>query len=150
MTPKTDSTMEKQRVLFLCTGNSCRSQMAEGLLRELAGEQHEALSAGAKPSGHVHPHSITVMDELGIDISQQRSKSIHDFLPPAGLPPNLIVSVCDSAAENCPLFPGNVQHVQMPFEDPAHATGTVEDRLAMFRKIRDEIRSAIIETFIPS
>jgi len=138
----------RKRVLFLCTGNSCRSHMAEGLLRAWAAGGHESLSAGANPSGYVHPLAIQVMQEIGIDISQQSSKSIREFLPPEGVPPNLIVSVCDSAAEACPLFPGNVERLHWPFDDPAHAEGTEEEKLAFFRRVRDEIRSAIEEHFV--
>ena len=139
---------ERTRVLFLCTGNSCRSQMGEGLLRHLAGERYDSLSAGAKPSGYVHPLAIEVMQELDIDISEQQSKSIQDFLPPIGEPPHFIISVCDSAAEECPIFPGEVENVHIPFFDPADATGTEEERKAVFRKVRDEIQAMIEERFV--
>ena len=137
----------KKRVLFLCTGNSCRSQMAEGLLRELGGHRHEALSAGAAPAGYVHPQAVEVLREIGIDISRHASKSITDFLPPNGVPPDLIVSVCDAAAENCPTFPGNVERLHWHFDDPAHATGSDEEKMTCFRRVRDEMRSAI-EAFV--
>ena len=133
----------KQRILFLCTGNSCRSQMAEGLLRQLAGDRFESLSAGAKPAGFVHPLAIEVMRDIGIDISGQASKSIDDFLPPEGEPPDLIISVCDAAAEECPTFPGNVKRLHWPFEDPPHGEETNAEKLIVFRRVRDEIQNAI-------
>jgi arsenate reductase len=137
----------KQRVLFLCTGNSCRSQMAEGLLRQLAGDQFESLSAGSKPSGYVHPLAVEAMRELGIDISAQQSKSINDFLPPAGQPPDVVVSVCESAARECPTFPRPVDRIPLPFDDPADAEGSDEEKMAVFRRVRDEIKLAIEERF---
>lgn len=137
----------RQRVLFLCTGNSCRSQMAEGLLREMAGDRYESLSAGSKPSGYVHPLAVEAMRELGIDISTQTSKSIDEFLPPAGEPPDVVISVCESAARECPSFPGQVSRVPLPFDDPAHAEGTDEEKMAVFRRVRDEIKGAIEERF---
>ncbi|MGH7127259.1 MAG: arsenate reductase ArsC [Planctomycetaceae bacterium] len=136
-------TNKPPRVLFLCTGNSCRSQMAEGLLRALGGERYESLSAGAKPAGFVHPMAVEAMREIGIDISGQRSKSIHEFLPPQGEPPDRIISVCDSAARECPVFPGEVERLHWPFEDPTHAEGSPEDTLAWVRRVRDEIRATI-------
>lgn len=134
----------KRRVLFLCTGNSCRSQMGEGWLRELAGERYESLSAGAKPTGNVNPLAIEVMREVGIDLSRHVSQSMTDFLPPDGEPPDLIISVCDAAAKECPAFPGTVEHWHWPFDDPADAEGTADERLQFFRRVRDEIRSAIV------
>lgn len=131
--------IQKKRVLFLCTGNSCRSQMAEGILRDEAGDKYEALSAGAKPSGYVHPLSVTAMQELGIDISHQKSKHIDEFLPPDGKPPHLIISVCSSAEKECPLFPMDVERWHWPFDDPADATGSEEEKLVEFRRVRDEI-----------
>lgn len=137
-----------KRILFLCTGNSCRSHMAEGLLRHLGGDRYVSLSAGSKPAGYVHPMAIEVMAELGIDVSGHESKSILAFLPPEGEPPDLVVSVCDSAAAECPTFPGDVERVHVPFDDPAHAVGTEEERLADFRRVRNEIRSMIEERFV--
>ena len=135
-----------RRVLFLCTGNSCRSQMAEGLFRKLAGADIESLSAGARPSGYVHPLAVEVMGELEIDISGQLSKSIDDFLPPTGIPPDVVISVCDNAADQCPVFPGGgVQRLHWPFDDPADATGTNDQKRDVFRRVRDEIREMIIE-----
>lgn len=133
----------KRRVLFLCTGNSCRSQMAEGLLRELAGDRFEAFSAGSKPSGYVHPLAIQAMQELSIDISRQVSKHINQFLPPEGEPPHLIISVCSSAETECPLFPMEVERWHWPFDDPADAIGSDADKLLEFRRVRDEIREQL-------
>jgi arsenate reductase (thioredoxin) len=140
-------TTTRQRVLFLCTGNSCRSQMAEGLLRHLGGDRFEALSAGANPAGYVHPMAVSAMAELGVDISQQASKHINEFLPPEGDPPDLIISVCSSAEKECPVFPGAVERLHWPFDDPAHATGDDEEKLAEFRRVRDEIGSRLTEHF---
>lgn len=139
----------KKRVLFLCTGNSCRSQMAEGLLQSIDGP-FEALSAGAKPAGYVHPMAVQVMQELGIDISGQSSKHIDEFLPPRGTAPDLIISVCSSAEKECPMFPEDVERLHWPFDDPAHATGTDEEKLAEFRRVRDEIDRAIRERLCDS
>jgi len=130
----------KTRVFFLCTGNSCRSHMAEGWLRDLAGDRFEALSAGAKPTGYVHPLAIKVMAEVGVDISQHRSKSIDEF---AGQPFDLLVTVCDNARESCPMYAGAKRQVHWGFDDPAHATGTKPEQLAVFRRVRDEIRQRI-------
>jgi arsenate reductase len=139
-------TTPPRRVLFLCTGNSCRSQMAEGLLRELSRGGTESLSAGALPSGYVHPMAIEVMGELEIDISGQHSKSIDEFLEPAETIPHVVISVCDSAAARCPVFPGReVQRLHWPIDDPADATGTDDQKRAQFRRVRDEIRLAIEE-----
>lgn len=133
----------KLRVLFLCTGNSCRSQMAEGLLREMAGERFEALSAGSNPAGYVHENAVLVMGQIGIDISSLRSKSINEFLPPEGTPPDLIISVCSGAEKDCPTFPGKVERWHWPFDDPAHAVGTNEEKVAEFTRVRDEIRESL-------
>ncbi len=133
----------RRRVLFLCTGNSCRSQMAEGLLRHLAGDRFEALSAGAKPAGYVHPRAVAAMQELGIDIGPQRSKHINEFLPPEGTPPDLIISVCSSAEKECPLFPAAVERWHWPFDDPYHSQGTEEWIQSEFRRVRDEIRDRL-------
>ncbi|MBI4603060.1 MAG: arsenate reductase ArsC [Planctomycetes bacterium] len=133
----------KRRVLFLCTANCIRSQMAEGLLRHLASDRLESLSAGAWPAGYVHPLAIAAMNEIGIDIGAQRSKGIREFLPPEGAPPDLVISVCDSAARECPAFPGKVERAHWPFFDPVLAEGTDGERLAVFRRVRDEIRTRI-------
>ena len=139
--------MTTQRILFLCTGNSCRSQMAEGLLRAMDPKRFTALSAGSRPAGYVHPMAIEAMSELGIDIGDQVSKSISEFLPPNGTPPDLIISVCSAAETACPSFPGKVERLHWPFDDPAHATGSDEEKMAEFRRVRDEIRSRLTEHF---
>lgn len=128
------------RVLFLCTGNSCRSHMAEGWLRHLASDRLESLSAGADPAGYVHPLAVQVMQEVGVDISKHTSKSIQDFLDD---PPDVVVSVCSHAAENCPVFPGRVRRLTWPFDDPAHAEGSETEKLDFFRRVRDEIHDRI-------
>jgi arsenate reductase (thioredoxin) len=127
---------DKKRVLILCTGNSARSQMAEGLLRHDAGDQFEVSSAGTKPS-HVRPEAIAVMRELGIDISNHRSKHVDEF---RGQPFHYVITVCDNAKESCPYFPGTVS-IHHSFEDPAGFKGTEPERLAVFRRVRDEIRA---------
>ena len=125
----------RKRVLILCTGNSARSQMAEGLLRNLAADRFEVQSAGVAPT-HVRPEAITVMRELGIDISQHRSKSVDEFL---GQPFDYVITVCDNANEQCPIFPANTKRIHWSFEDPAEAKGDEGARLKVFRKMRDEI-----------
>lgn len=128
---------EKKRVLILCTGNSARSQMAEGLLREIAGEKFEVESAGVEPS-IVRPEAIEAMNEIGIDISNHRSKSVDEFV---GQKFDYIITVCDNAKESCPVFPGNAERIHQSFEDPPPATvGDYESRLEIFRRVRDEIR----------
>src|SRR6478609_2877578 len=126
----------KKRVLILCTGNSARSQMAEGLLRHDAGDRFEVESAGTRP-GHVRPEAIAVMKELGIDISGHRSKHVQEFEKESF---DLVLTVCDNAKESCPVFPGHSNRIHEGFEDPAAAKGTEEERLALFRRVRDEIR----------
>ena len=127
---------DKKRVLILCTGNSARSQMAEGLLRHDAGERFEAFSAGTKPS-QVRAEAIAAMSELGIDISGQRSKSVDEF---TGQQFDYVLTVCDNAKESCPLFPGKAAMIHRNFEDPAAFQGSEPERLALFRRVRDEIR----------
>jgi arsenate reductase len=127
----------KPTVLILCTGNSCRSHLAEGILRAAAGDILEVQSAGSKPAGHVHPLAIVAMREIGIDISTHRSKSMNEFL---GRPIETVITVCGDADAACPIFPGQVNRHHWPFADPAHATGTDEEKLAVFRRVRDEIR----------
>ena len=129
----------KTRVLFLCTGNSCRSQMAEGFLRALAGDTFEAHSAGTRPST-LNPLAVRVMREAGIDISHQRSKDVAEYL---GSPIDLVITVCDNAREQCPIFPGAARREHWPFADPAEATGTDDERLNVFRRLRDEIAARI-------
>ena len=135
--------MPKPRVLFLCTGNSARSQMAEGFLRHLAGDRYDVESAGIDPST-VNPLAITAMREVGIDISGHRSKSAGTFL---GQHFPYVITVCDNANERCPVFPGVVTRLHWPLEDPAKATGSETARLAVFRRIRDEI-GARVRAFI--
>jgi arsenate reductase len=127
---------DRKKVLILCTGNSARSQIAEGLLRHDAGNRFIVESAGTKPS-HVRPEAIAVMKELGIDISGNRSKSVDEF---AGRAFDYVVTVCDNAKETCPVFPGHATHLHRNFEDPAAAEGSATARLAVFRRVRDEIR----------
>ncbi|HUG19682.1 MAG TPA: arsenate reductase ArsC [Planctomycetaceae bacterium] len=129
-----------KRVLILCTGNSCRSQMAEALWEQLGEGEWESKSAGSKPSGYVHPMAIRAMLELDIDLSRHVSKSLDQFRDDAF---DLIVTVCDNAKEACPVFPGAKETLHWPFDDPAHATGTDEEKMAVFRRVRDEIRSKI-------
>jgi len=133
--------MNKKRVLFLCTGNSARSQMAEGLVNHLLGDRWEAFSAGTKPAGYVHPLAVQAMAELDIDISTHRSKSVGEFRQAEF---DIIVAVCDTAAQNCPLWLGPGQVIHMEFPDPAATTGSERERLAVFRRVRDGIRDRII------
>ncbi len=126
----------KKRILILCTGNSARSQMAEGLLRHDAGERFEVFSAGTKPSP-VRPEAVFTMRELGIDISGQRSKNVDEF---TGQPFDYILTVCDNAKESCPIFPGKTVAFHHNFEDPAAIEGTNEERLAGFRRVREGLR----------
>ena len=127
---------DKKRVLILCTGNSARSQMGEGLLRHDAGDRFEVSSAGTKPS-KVRSEAISVMRELGIDISGHRSKSVDEF---NGQPFDYVLTVCDNARESCPIFPGKAIVMHQGFEDPAAVQGFEEERLAAFRRVRDELR----------
>lgn len=129
----------RTRVLILCTGNSARSQMAEGLLRHDAGERYEVFSAGVEPS-LVRPQAIAVMHEIGIDISRQRSKSVDEF---AGQQFDLVITVCDHASERCPIFPGPTKRIHWSFDDPAAIEGTEEEKLSVFRRVRDEIRARL-------
>ena len=130
----------KKRVLILCTGNSCRSQIAEGWWRRLGGDNWEVFSAGSKPTGRVHPSAVEVMREVGVDISTQVCKHVNEF---AGQPFDLVVTVCDNAHESCPTLPGAKLVVHWPFDDPAEATGTAEEVLAEFRRVRDQIKETI-------
>ena len=131
-----------RRVLVLCTGNSSRSQMAEGLLREVGDGRFEVASAGTRPS-RVRDEAIAVMGELGIDISGHRSKHVDEF---SGQRFDLVLTVCDDAREVCPVFPGGTVHVHHAFEDPAAVEGPEDVRLAAFRRVRDDIR-AYLATF---
>ncbi len=131
----------KKRVLFICTANSARSQMAEGFLNHLGQEHWRAESAGLF-SSFVHPLAIRVMEETGIDISKQRSKSLDQFF---GQEFDYLITLCDHAAQSCPVFPGHGKRLHWSLEDPAGAMGTMEERLNVFRRIRDEIRVRIEE-----
>jgi arsenate reductase (thioredoxin) len=127
---------EKTRVLFLCTHNSARSQMAEGLLRDLAGDQFEVMSAGTEAT-HVRPLAVRAMEEIGVDISSQESKTLDRYLDQ---PFAYVITVCDDANEACPFFPAAQSRLHWSFEDPSKAEGTEEERLAVFRRVRDGIR----------
>lgn len=126
---------------MLCTGNSARSQMAEGLLRHLAGDRFEVESAGTIAS-FVRPQAITAMVELGIDISNHRSKCLDAL---RGTPFDYVITVCDNAAQNCPVFPGKAKRIHWSFEDPAEAKGTDAEILQIFRRVRDEIQFKLAE-----
>lgn len=127
------------KTLFLCTGNSCRSLMAEGLLRHLGQNRFVAFSAGTHPKP-VHPQAIRAMQEIGIDISGQTSKSLDQYLNDHF---DLIITVCDRAQEHCPVFPGEAERIHWGFDDPAEATGTEEERMRVFRRVRGEIQGRI-------
>ena len=134
--------MDKQSVLFLCTGNSCRSQMAEGLVNHFMGDEWEAFSAGTEPSGYVHSLAIKAMAELGIDISEQRSESVHEFRDRVF---DVVITVCDDAAENCPLWLGSGHLHHIGFPDPADASGSEEERMDVFRQVRDGLRREVLD-----
>jgi arsenate reductase len=129
--------MGKPTVLILCTGNSCRSHLAEGILHRAAGAQIEVHSAGSKPAGYVHPKAIEVMKEIGIDISGHSSKHMSEFLHKKI---TTVVTVCGNADQACPIFPGQVNRYHWGFDDPAHTTGTDEEVLTVFRQVRDQIK----------
>ncbi|MBP7937642.1 MAG: arsenate reductase ArsC [Phycisphaerae bacterium] len=133
--------LQKLRVLILCTGNSARSQMAEGFWRRLGGDRWEVFSAGVDPKG-VNPVAVQVMAEAGVDISAQRSKNVTEF---HGQPFDLVVTVCDNAAAACPSFPGAKCRVHWPFEDPPHRPVADEAQLSAWRRVRDRIRTRISE-----
>jgi arsenate reductase len=138
--------MSKAKVLFLCTGNSARSQMAEGYLRHVAGDGFEALSAGIEPKG-LNPLAVEAMKEIGIDISRQASKDVREFL---GQPIPYVVTVCDNAKARCPIFPRTYRSMHWSLEDPAEATGSQEEKLAVFRRVRDEISQRIQQELLTS
>ncbi|MFZ4597910.1 MAG: arsenate reductase ArsC [Terrimicrobiaceae bacterium] len=127
----------KPTVLILCTGNSCRSHMAEGILKNAIGDLVDVQSAGSKPAGYVHPMAIEALREIGIDISDHTSKHMNEFLD---RPIHTVVTVCGNADQACPMFPGQVHRHHWGFDDPAHATGTEAEILGEFRRVRDEIR----------
>ncbi|VAX37619.1 Arsenate reductase thioredoxin-coupled, LMWP family [hydrothermal vent metagenome] len=129
-----------KRVIILCTGNSCRSQMAEALWETIGNGEWETESAGSKPSGYVHPLAIEAMKELGLDISSYQSKSLDQF---QGQSFDLLVTVCDNAKESCPVFSGAKEMLHCPFDDPADAIGTDEEKMICFRRVRDEIQEKI-------
>lgn len=130
--------MSKQSVLILCTGNSARSQMAEGLLRHMAGDRFEVASAGTKPSV-VRPEAIQAMNEIGISLDGHRSKSVDEFI---GKPIDYVITVCDNAKESCPVFPAGTSRMHWPFEDPpGPLEGAEEERLAIFRMVRDQMKA---------
>jgi arsenate reductase len=132
--------MNRKRVLFLCTGNSARSQMAEGLVNHFLSDSWEAYSAGTKPSGYVHPLAVQAMAELGIDISKQRSKSVDEFRHTDF---ERVISVCDHAAKTCPVWLGKGKTKHIGFPDPAAADGTESQRLRVFRQVRDGLHQRI-------
>ena len=127
----------KPTILILCTGNSCRSHLAEGILRAAAGDLLDVQSAGSKPAGYVHPLAIQVMAEIGIDLSAHRSKHMNDFL---AQPVETVITVCGNADQACPAYPGQLNRHHWGFYDPAHAPGTDAEKLAVFRRVRDEIK----------
>lgn len=132
--------VSKKRILFLCTGNSCRSQMAEGFAKKMLLKNMEIFSAGLEPKG-VHPMAVKVMQGVGIDISKQESKNISE-IPLDKI--NIVITLCGDAAERCPIFPGKVERIHWALEDPAKAKGSEEEIAIVFRKVRDNIKSCII------
>ena len=129
--------MAKPLILILCTGNSCRSHLAEGILRAAVGEAAEVASAGSDPAGYVHPMAVEVMKEIEIDISAHTSKHLDEFLQREV---HTVITVCGNADQACPIFPGQAEKHHWPFDDPAKATGIEEEIRAVFRRVRDEIR----------
>lgn len=127
----------KPTVLILCTGNSCRSHLAEGILRAAAGDTLNVASAGTKPAGFVHPLAVRVLAEIQIDATAHRSKSLDEFLDQ---PVETVITVCGRADQACPTFPGQIRRHHWAFDDPAHAEGSEEEKLAVFRRVRDEIK----------
>jgi arsenate reductase len=136
--------MTKRSVLILCTGNSCRSHLAEGILRYAAADLFDVFSAGSKPAGYVHPKAIEVMREIGIDISGHASKHLDEFLKRKI---DTVITVCGNADEACPTFPGQVNRYHWGFDDPARATGTEEEILQVFRQVRDRIK-LVFEAYV--
>lgn len=131
----------KKRVLILCTGNSCRSQMAEAIINIFSGDQWEAVSAGTQPSGYVHPLAIQALAEIGIQ-HQGESKSVDSF---RGMDFDAVITVCDDAAENCPVWLGKGKRVHIGFPDPAKVEGSEDQKMAVFRQVRDDIRTQILD-----
>jgi arsenate reductase len=134
---------QKPLILVLCTGNSCRSHIAEGFLRTASQGLFEVASAGSKPAGYVHPLSIKAMAEVGIDISKHSSKHMNEFL---NRPVETVITVCGNADQACPVFPGQVNRYHWPFADPAHAPGDEEEQMKVFREVRDQMR-AVFEAY---
>ena len=130
--------MAKPLILILCTGNSCRSHLAEGILRAAVGEAAEVASAGSDPAGYVHPMAVEVMKEIEIDISAHTSKHLDEFLQQEV---HTVITVCGNADQACPIFPGQAEKHHWPFDDPAKAMGSEEEIRAVFRRVRDEIRA---------
>lgn len=139
-----DLIMKQPKVLILCTGNSCRSHMAEGILRAVGGDLFEVFSAGSNPTGYVHPKAIEALREIGIDISGHHSKH-QDIYLDAGI--DVVITVCDRAGESCPVFPGSVSRHHWGFEDPPHAARPGESEMEAFRRVRDEI-SRTLEAYV--
>ena len=129
--------MKPPCILILCTGNSCRSPPAEGILQKAPGDRFRGASAGSKPAGYVHPLGIKALAEIGIDISAHESKHMDLFLDDEV---ETVITVCGNADQACPVFPGQMNRHHWPFDDPAHATGSEEEQMAVFRRVRDEIR----------
>lgn len=129
-----------KRALILCTGNSCRSQMAEALWNQLGKGEWQAVSAGSNPAGYVHPLAVRAASEIGLDLSAAESKHVSRFKDE---PFAVVITVCDNAKEACPAFPGATRVLHWPFPDPAHATGSDEERMAAFRTVRDQIRDRV-------
>jgi arsenate reductase len=136
--------MSEPLILILCTGNSCRSHLAEGIIRAVAGDKLLVASAGSKPAGYVHPLAIRAMAEIGIDISAHYSKHLDEFLK---FDVETVITVCGNADQVCPVFPGQVNRHHWGFDDPAHATGSEEEQLQVFRRVRDEIRG-VFEAYV--
>lgn len=130
--------MTKPTILVLCTGNSCRSHLAEGILKKELGENFRIESAGSKPAGYVHPLAIKALAEIGIDISNHRSKHLDEFLDDEI---ETVITVCGHADQACPMFPGQMNRHHFPFDDPAHAEGSEDEQMEVFRRVRDQIRA---------
>jgi arsenate reductase len=129
--------MTTPTILILCTGNSCRSHLAEGILRAALGDRSTVASAGSKPAGYVHPFAIRAMEEIGLDISTHHSKHLDEFLEQDV---ETVITVCGNADQVCPIFPGQANRHHWGFDDPAHATGSEEEQMHVFRRVRDEIK----------
>lgn len=125
-------------ILILCTGNSCRSHLAEAILQRALGEEYQVASAGSNPAGYVHPLALRALEEIGIDASSHHSKHLNEFLDQDV---QTVITVCGNADQACPSFPGQLNRHHWPFDDPAHATGTEEEQFAVFRRVRDEIQA---------